>query len=92
MNIKNLIFGFLSGFFVGAVIGVLYAPHKGSITRRNIIKKGDEYSEAVQETVTDYVDIISDKFVKVKKDILEYSDILKEKIGELRGVKKEAMN
>jgi branched-subunit amino acid transport protein AzlD len=36
---SNALLGFLAGAAAGAVIGILYAPEKGSQTRKNIKKK-----------------------------------------------------
>jgi gas vesicle protein len=45
----------LIGVGIGAVLGLLYAPHKGSKTRRLIAKRGEELCDGwdnVKETVS----------------------------------------
>lgn len=45
----------LIGVGIGAVLGILFAPHKGSKTRKNIAKRGTEIREGwnnLKETVT----------------------------------------
>ena len=48
----------LIGIGIGAVIGILFAPHKGSKTRKNIAKRGTQLREGWQnlkEKVTDTI-------------------------------------
>jgi gas vesicle protein len=45
----------LIGVGIGAVLGILYAPHKGSKTRKIIAKRGTELSDGwdnLKETVS----------------------------------------
>jgi gas vesicle protein len=62
MKSGSLLLGLLAGFAAGALIGVLYAPDKGSVTRKNISEKGDELAEELKEKFSDLVDNISSKF------------------------------
>jgi gas vesicle protein len=46
----------LIGVGIGAVLGILFAPHKGSKTRKNIAKRGNDLREGwtnLKETVND---------------------------------------
>lgn len=36
--------GVITGLAIGAVAGILFAPEKGSVTRKRIIKKGEDFS------------------------------------------------
>lgn len=51
MNSKKTILAILAGFAAGAVLGVLFAPDKGSGTRRTILSKGGSLSNRVQGKV-----------------------------------------
>jgi gas vesicle protein len=42
MNTGKVVLGTLAGIAIGAVVGVLLAPDKGSETRRKIAKKKDQ--------------------------------------------------
>ena len=49
----------LVGIGVGAVLGILFAPHKGSKTRKKIAKRGAELKEGwdnLKETVTNKIE------------------------------------
>ena len=92
MNTGKMLFGIVSGFIAGAVIGLLFAPYKGTVTRRGILERGDDYSEIARVKFNEYVDIINGKLEKVKKDVSEYSDLVKEKIREYKKDKDATMN
>ena len=62
----------LVGFTAGLVVGLLFAPAKGSETRETIARKGNE----LKDRFNDLVDTISDKFNSLKdeaEDIAEKS-------------------
>ncbi|MGQ9845515.1 MAG: YtxH domain-containing protein [Caldisericia bacterium] len=45
----NFVGGFLTGLIVGAILGILFAPAKGSETRKIIYEKGKEVIEKGKE-------------------------------------------
>lgn len=51
MKTDKVVLGILGGMAAGAMLGILFAPEKGTKTRRKIMDKG-----------TDYVDDLKDKF------------------------------
>ena len=53
---SNLLVGFIAGAAVGAVLGVLYAPAKGSRTRQSIREDAGELGERTREAVTERID------------------------------------
>ncbi len=49
MEAGKILLGTLAGVAIGAVVGVLLAPDKGSETRRKISEKGGEYTDGLKE-------------------------------------------
>ena len=45
--------GLLTGLVVGSALGVLFAPHRGDITRRKIRRKVEDTRDRVSEEVED---------------------------------------
>lgn len=83
MNSGKVILGVLAGVAAGAILGILFAPDKGSETRKKIAKKGadswDDLKEKLDELMNQFealkdesVDVFENERIKaaeVKKDI-----------------------
>jgi gas vesicle protein len=68
MNSSKVLLGVLGGVAAGAIAGILFAPAKGSKTRKRISNKGAGYVKDVKE-----------KFDKVTKEFSnQYETILQE--------------
>jgi len=52
MNSGKVLLGVLAGLAAGALLGVLFAPEKGSDTRKKISKKGEDYADSLKENQT----------------------------------------
>jgi gas vesicle protein len=68
MNSGKLILGILAGAAAGALLGVLFAPEKGSETRRKISQKGKDLVDDVKHKYDDFVKGVSEKFDSVKQE------------------------
>jgi gas vesicle protein len=66
MNSGKVVLGVLAGVAIGAMFGILFAPDKGSNTRRKISKKRDDYIDDLEEKFNEFTDSIVDKFDAVK--------------------------
>lgn len=92
MNTKKILIGVVSGLITGVVIGMLFAPYKGNVLRRKIKNQSEDYSDVVKDKFNEFVDAILGKFETITKDISEYTNSVKDKIGDLRKAKKATMN
>lgn len=66
MEKGKIVAGVLGGIALGALLGVLFAPEKGSITRRKISKKGEEYLDDIKDKFDEFLDNVSEKYSEVK--------------------------
>ena len=66
----------LVGFTAGLVVGLLFAPAKGSDTRESIARKGNE----LKDRFNDLVDSLSDKFNALKDEAEDLAEQGKQKI------------
>lgn len=87
MSSGKVLLGVLAGVAAGALLGVLFAPDKGSVTRKKITKKSDEYAEELKEKFNDFLDSISEKFEEVKEEVSDFAEKVQAKSEE---VKKDA--
>jgi gas vesicle protein len=69
MKTANLLFGLFCGACIGAIGGILFAPHKGSVTRKMITRRGEDYIDVLEEKFDDFLDTIDDKIGDVKKEV-----------------------
>jgi gas vesicle protein len=74
MRPQKIIIGALAGLAAGALIGILFAPDKGSVVRGQISKKGDDYLDSIKSTFNSFLDGISVKVDKVKEDATDIID------------------
>lgn len=51
MSRGKIILGVLAGLAAGATIGILFAPDKGTETRKKIVNKGEEYVDNLKEKI-----------------------------------------
>ena len=68
MSTGNVLLGTLAGLAIGALAGILFAPERGSITRKQILYKSDDYLEQLKSKVDEISVSLKHKFESTKKD------------------------
>lgn len=61
MGLEKILLGALAGVAVGVVIGVLFAPEKGSVTRKKITQKSEDYADILKSKFDEFVDSVTEK-------------------------------
>ncbi|MFA7081247.1 MAG: YtxH domain-containing protein [Bacteroidales bacterium] len=82
MDTGKIVLGALAGLAAGAVLGILFAPEKGSTTRKNIRRKGEDSVDAIKDKFSEFVDNVAEKFDRVKEEAQNIGKDAKEKIKE----------
>jgi len=82
MKTGKAVLGILAGVAVGAALGILFAPDKGSSTRKKILKKGGELKEDLEKKFNDLIEAFTRKFESVKKETALTPENGKKKAGE----------
>jgi gas vesicle protein len=85
MNLGKVLLGVVAGAAIGAAAGVLFAPKKGTVTRRFISKKGKEYAGEMEVKLNGLVDSINEKIETVKDEATRIA-----KMGKLKAEQIEA--
>ncbi len=80
MSTGKVLLGVVTGLAAGAILGLLFAPEKGSVTRMKISQKGEDYADAVKNKFSSFIDSINEKFDSVKDEVSKG----KEKVNEIK--------
>ena len=68
----KVVLGVLAGAAIGALAGILFAPEKGSRTRKKISKRGEDYVDSLREKFDDFLEGITDKFEAAKEEAVHF--------------------
>jgi gas vesicle protein len=74
MKSGNVLLGILGGFVAGATVGVLFAPDKGSNTRKKIAKKSSDLKDNVKEGFNDFLTSVEDQYKNLTSKAEELAD------------------
>lgn len=69
MSSGKFFLGIMAGVAAGAILGILLAPDKGSVTRQKIMQKGEDYADAVKDRFNEIIDNVSEKFEHVRDEM-----------------------
>jgi gas vesicle protein len=73
MNASKVLMGVLGGVALGAVAGILFAPAKGTKTRKKIMKKGNNLKKDMKNKFEDVYKTISTKYDNVLDQAKEFA-------------------
>ncbi|HRP31770.1 MAG TPA: YtxH domain-containing protein [Agriterribacter sp.] len=65
---SKVVLGLLAGAAIGAIAGILFAPDKGSETRKKISKNTAEMGDQLKHSFNEFVDTVKDKYRRAKAD------------------------
>lgn len=74
MNTGKVALGVLAGLATGAILGILFAPDKGSNTRKKIADKGKDHLDGIKTKYNDVIDSLSSKLESVKRNGMSHFD------------------
>jgi gas vesicle protein len=92
MNTGKMIVGLFAGVAVGAALGVLFAPSKGTVTRRKISRKGEDMAENLGEKFAELIETLTEKFEDLKSEASKMADKAGKKIKEEKAEFEAAVN
>jgi gas vesicle protein len=84
MSTGKVVLGALAGLAIGAIAGILFAPEKGSTTRRQIMDKGEGYVDDLKSKFNEFSDSLTEKYEKTKRDLEGFAEKGKAKYDEAK--------
>jgi gas vesicle protein len=84
MSTQKIITGVLLGAAAGAILGILFAPDKGSATRKKIADKSADLADDIKAKANDVSKQVSEKISAVKDEMSDLIAKGKEKIQGFR--------
>jgi gas vesicle protein len=82
MSTGKVVLGLVAGFAAGALAGVLFAPAKGSKTRKRIVRKGEDYVDSMKDQMDELLESVTNKFDKVKSEVVDFADKKMDRVKE----------
>jgi len=79
MKSSKVLAAVLLGAAAGAVLGILFAPDKGSETRKKISKKTSDLSDSLKDKFNEFGEVIAEKYDSIRGEANEILEKTKEK-------------
>jgi gas vesicle protein len=68
MNTGKVVLGTVAGVAIGGILGILFAPEKGSVTRKQFAEKGNDCISDLKSKCTDFAETLKENFQAAKKE------------------------
>ena len=92
MSSSKILVGFLAGASIGALAGILFAPDKGSNTRKKISSKTGDLTDSVKNSFNDFIDGVKETYSGAKEEVEEFSNKSRAKLDGVKSDMKNAMS
>lgn len=74
MSTGKVVLGVIVGATAGALLGVLFAPARGSYTRKKLSRTGENQVNGLKDKFNEFIDMIAENFTKVKSEVENTAD------------------
>jgi gas vesicle protein len=84
MRTGKVVIGLLAGVAIGALAGILFAPDKGSRTRRQLVDKGEDLVDDLKAKLDGMLNSVTDKFEQAQSQADAFVEKGKAKYAEAK--------
>lgn len=91
MKTDRVVLGILGAAAVGAAIGILFAPDKGSATRKKIASKGKDLKDSLKTNLNNLSEKANEVYSSLKGEVKEAKEDLDHEIANLKSINKSIM-
>lgn len=84
MSTGKVVLGTVTGLAIGGILGILFAPQKGSVTRKQILDKGNDYADELKSKYSEFADVITEKIQSAKEFAMELTEDTKAEFEEAK--------
>lgn len=91
MKTDKVVLGLLGAAAVGAAIGILLAPDKGSETRKKIASKGKDLKDSIKTNLNSLTEKVNEAYSSLKGEVKEATDEINHEIANLKSINKSIM-
>ncbi|GAA4766891.1 MULTISPECIES: YtxH domain-containing protein [Flavobacterium] len=91
MKTDKVVLGILGAAAVGAALGILFAPDKGSVTRKKISSKGKDLKDSLKTNLNNLSEKANEVYSSLKGEVKEAKDDFDHEIANLKNINKSIM-
>lgn len=84
MSKGKVVLGTVAGLAIGGILGILFAPEKGSVTRQQIREKGNDYADELKSKYNEFANTVAEKMNSAKEFAQEIAENSKAELDELK--------
>ncbi len=92
MSTGKVLLGATAGLAVGAILGILFAPEKGSVTRQQIMDRGSDCADDLKSKYNQLADTMKEKLQHAKESAKDFAETGKARFDELKKDVKSDIN
>ncbi len=84
MSTGKVVLGTVAGLAIGGILGILFAPEKGSVTRQQIRDKGNDCVSDLKSKINELADSVKEKIDTLKTETQQLADNGKATLDEVK--------
>jgi len=92
MTTGKILLGVLAGAAAGAILGILFAPDKGSVTRKKIVDMANDFGTDINEKFSNGIKGVMDQFENTQEDAKDLVEFGKSKVEDIKHEIKNTSN